>query len=111
MFRRLRDFFRPAKFGDGVLVEIYGKPDCHLCEVAKEQLENLRQSWGFVLREVNIAQDEKLLREFGERIPLIWVEGKLACKFRVEAEPLRQKITHAALAKRQSRESTVSNVV
>lgn len=111
MFRRLRDFFQPVKLGAGVLVEIYGKPDCHLCEVAKGQLEILRQRWGFALREVNIALDEKLMHEFGERIPLIWVEGKLACKFRVEEEQLRQRVRQAAWAKRQSRESAVSNVV
>lgn len=111
MLRRLMRFLAPTKLGEGVLVEIYGKPDCHLCEVAKEHLEKLQRRWGFALREVNIAQNGELLRAYGERIPLIWVEGKLACKFRVEEEPLRQKVKLAAATKRRNRESHFSSVV
>lgn len=111
MLRRLLNFFAPAKLGEGVLVEIYGKPECHLCEVAKAHLEKLQRRWGFALREVNIAQNDELLREYGERIPLIWVEGKLVCKFCVEEEQLRQKLHLAAATKRRNREHQVSSVV
>ncbi len=103
MLRRLVDFFVRPKLGAGILVEIYSKPDCHLCEVAKERLEELRQRWPFELREINIAHDDKLMQEFGERIPLVWVEGKLACKFRVEEEQLRQKLEQAAAKRRAQR--------
>lgn len=96
MLSRLAAFFKRPKLGAGLVVEIYSKPDCHLCEVAKEQLEVLQRRWPFELREVNIAESAELLAEFGERIPLVWVEGKLACKYRVDEEALRRKLEQAA---------------
>jgi len=100
MLARLQDFFARPKLGEGLVVEIYGKPDCHLCEVAKQRLAELQQRWRFELREVNIANDPNMLEEYGTRIPLIWVAGKLACKYHVEEEKLRQRLQEAA-AKRQ----------
>lgn len=100
MLRRLLDFISRPKLGGRILVEIYSKPDCHLCEVAKARLESLRQEWRFELQEVNIAGDAKMMEEFGTRIPLIWVEGKLVCKYRVDESRLRQKLEEATAAKR-----------
>ena len=100
MLRRLVNFFSRPKLGEGIVVEIYSKPGCHLCEIAKARLEALQQHWPFELREINIAHDPRMMEEFGERIPLVWVEGKLACKYRVEEETLRRKLEQAAAVKR-----------
>ncbi len=102
MLRRLRDFISRPKLGGEILVEIYSKPDCHLCEIAKQRLESLRREWHFELREINITKDAKMMEEFGTRIPLIWVEGKLVCKYRVEERKLRQKLEEAAETKRSN---------
>lgn len=66
------------------MVEIYSKPDCHLCDDAKAVLLNMQRRYGFVLREVNIARDEKLLAAYGTRIPLVFVNGHLVCKYFVD---------------------------
>lgn len=102
MRSRLAALFTRSQLGAGLVVEIYGKPGCHLCEEVKEKLEALQRRWPFELREVNIAESAELLAEFGERIPLVWVEGKLACKYRVDEEALRRKLEQAAL-KHQAR--------
>ena len=68
----------------GAVVEIYSKPDCHLCDDAKAVLQRLQRRHRFTLREVNIAADEKLLAEFGTRIPLVFVNGHLVCKYVVD---------------------------
>ncbi|MGH7602100.1 MAG: glutaredoxin family protein [bacterium] len=68
----------------GVIVEIYSKPDCHLCEEAKAALVKMQRRYGFQLREVNIAEDPALLAEYGTRIPLIYVDGHLVCKYYVD---------------------------
>ncbi|MDZ7363694.1 MAG: glutaredoxin family protein [candidate division KSB1 bacterium] len=80
---------RPAN--GSVVVEIYSKPDCHLCEEAKAVLLKMQQRHGFQLREVNIADDETLLAEYGTRIPLVFVNNHLVCKYFVdEAAVVRQ---------------------
>jgi glutaredoxin len=91
-WQALRARMAPEKPGYGQVVEIFSKPDCHLCDLAKVHLRGLQRKWGFELREVNIASDEKLLAEYGTRIPLIWVNGQLACKYKVDEHALRQKL-------------------
>lgn len=100
--RRLKELFTRPKLGAGLVVEIYSKPDCHLCEVAKAELVRLQRQWPFRLREVNLAENAQLLEEFGALIPLVWVEGKLACKFRVDEGRLRRKLEEAARTERES---------
>lgn len=68
----------------GAVVEIYSKPDCHLCDDAKAILRKLQRRHRFTLREVNIATDAKLLAEYGTRIPLVFVNGHLVCKYFVD---------------------------
>lgn len=76
----------------GIVVEIYGKPECHLCERAKAQLRRLQRRHGFALREIDISADARLLAEYGTRIPLVWINGHLACKYRVEERTFLQKL-------------------
>jgi len=80
----------------GIVVEIYGKPDCHLCEVAKAKLLRLQHKLGFQLHEVNIAESDQLLQEMGTRIPLIRIDGRLACKYFVEEKAFLTKLAEAA---------------
>ena len=68
----------------GAVVEIYSKPDCHLCDDAKAILRKLQRHHRFTLREVNIAGDAKLLAAYGTRIPLVFVNGHLVCKYFVD---------------------------
>jgi glutaredoxin len=57
-------------------VTLYGRPGCQLCDEARDELLALRdRGIGFELREVNIEDDDRLLRAHLERIPVIEVDG------------------------------------
>jgi len=58
------------------LVTLYGKPGCHLCEDAREIVERVRSKHPFELREVDVSLDPVLHREYGERIPVLEVDGE-----------------------------------
>ena len=89
----LTRFFLPAKTNlAGVVVEIYSKPDCHLCDDAKAALAKMQRRYGFQLREVNIAADPDLLAEYGTRLPLVWVDGHLACKYFVDEATIVKRL-------------------
>jgi glutaredoxin len=93
MLKKFTGIFRYIKKTTaGVVVEIYSKPDCHLCEDAKSVLEKLQRRHGFELREVNIADDPALLEEYGTRIPLVWVNGHLVCKYFVDESAMEKAI-------------------
>jgi glutaredoxin len=79
-----------------VKVTIYSKPECHLCEQAKAQLERLQKQHGFHLEEVDISRDAKLLVEFETRIPLIWVNDHLVGKYHVDEEALMEHVRRAS---------------
>lgn len=81
-----------AQSGEGVVVEIYSKPDCCLCDEAKARLQQLQRQYGFKLQEVDITSEPQLFAEYHTRIPLIWVNGQLACKYRVDEQAILRKM-------------------
>lgn len=54
---------------------LYHTLGCHLCELAKEQVEPLLEYYRLVLKEVDIADDSALLERYGIRIPVIRLAG------------------------------------
>ncbi len=56
-------------------IELLGRPGCHLCDDARELLERVRARTPFVLREVDIEQDDRLFAAHLERIPVISIDG------------------------------------
>ena len=75
-----------------VLVTLYGKPGCHLCEDAREIVERVRAEHPFELREVDVSLDPVLHREYGERIPVLEVDGEELFEFHVEEAVLVKRI-------------------
>ena len=58
------------------VVTLYGKAGCHLCEEARAVVERVRADRPFELREVDITLDAALHREYGERIPVLALDGE-----------------------------------
>jgi glutaredoxin len=57
-------------------VTLYGKPGCHLCDDARAVVERVRERHPFELRQVDITLDPGLFREYGERIPVLALDGE-----------------------------------
>ena len=74
---------------DDARVVLYGKPGCHLCEVARTVVEQVCTSLGVPWTEVDITSDPGLLRHFGEQIPVTFVDGRQHDFWRVDAGRLR----------------------
>ena len=53
---------------------LYSTLGCHLCELAKQQLEPLIDHYLIQLQEVDIANDEGLLKSYGIKIPVLYIE-------------------------------------
>ena len=87
-------------------VVVYSKPDCHLCDVVKAQLERLQGSFPFELREVNILDDPESFGRFKEEIPVVFINGKKAFKYHLDEKEFarrmeaifsgERKLTHGA---------------
>jgi hypothetical protein len=73
-------------------VVLYGKAGCHLCEEAREVVEGVRREVPFELEEVDVSLDPVLHRRYGERIPVVAVEGEELGDFFVDAAELRARL-------------------
>jgi glutaredoxin len=79
-----------------VVVVLYGAPGCHLCDVAKELLERQRELLGFQLDVVDISGDRELESAYREQIPVVFVAGRKAFKYRVEPLELARRVAAAS---------------
>jgi glutaredoxin len=83
-------------------VVIYSKPGCHLCDVVKAQLERLRESIAFDLREVNILEDAASFEKFKEEIPVVFINGRKSFKYRLDERDFTRR-AEAILNKERNR--------
>jgi hypothetical protein len=74
-------------------VILYGRPECHLCDEAREAIIGLRaEGPGFELREVNIEDDERLHTEYLERVPVVEVEGQIVSELALDVDAFRSRL-------------------
>jgi glutaredoxin len=74
------------------LVTLYGKPGCHLCETARAVVERVRADHGFKLEEVDVSVDPVLHARYGERIPVLELDGEELFEFFVQERSLRERL-------------------
>ncbi len=73
-------------------VVLYGRDGCHLCDDARTVLERVRAEVPFELVERDIEADERLLRAYLERIPVVEIDGDEAFDLFVDEAELRQRL-------------------
>jgi glutaredoxin len=74
-------------------VVLYGREGCCLCDDARVILERVRAAHPFSLTEVDIDADERLLRAYLERIPVITIDGHEAFELFVDETELTHRLT------------------
>ncbi|MFC6158752.1 glutaredoxin family protein [Kribbella sp. NPDC058693] len=74
-------------------VVMYGKPGCHLCDDAREIIRAVCGELGVEWTEVDITQDDQLFTQYGEQIPVTFVDGKQHDFWRVDPARLRKALT------------------
>jgi hypothetical protein len=64
------------RWASGMIVTLYMKPDCHLCEEVLGELRRLASRYPHQLQTVDITSDPLLLQRYAERIPVLVVGGR-----------------------------------
>jgi glutaredoxin len=78
-------------------VTLYGRPGCPLCEEARATVDAARASRGFALEEVDISLDPRLERHYGERVPVVAIDGEDALELRFDAAELHRRLDKVGL--------------
>ncbi len=73
-------------------VVVYSRKGCHLCEIVKESLSKLQRRGGFQWREVGVESDENLRRRFTDEVPVVFIDGRKAFKYRMDEQEFLRKL-------------------
>jgi glutaredoxin len=74
-------------------VVLYARDGCCLCDDARVILERVRAAHPFMLTEVDIDGNERLLRAYLERIPVVTIDGHEAFELFVDEPELTRRLT------------------
>ena len=73
-------------------VVVYSRRGCHLCEIVKESLSKLHKRGGFDWREVDVDGDAELRRLYNDEVPVIFINGRKAFKYRMDEQEFLRKL-------------------
>jgi glutaredoxin len=73
-------------------VVVYSRKGCHLCEVVKESLSKLSRRGGFTWQEVDVDADSELRRQFNDEVPVVFIDGRKAFKYRMDEQEFLRKL-------------------
>ena len=73
-------------------VIVYSRKGCHLCEIVKEKLSKLERRGGFHWREVDVDTDDTLRRRFTDEVPVVFIDGHKAFKYRMDEQEFLRKL-------------------
>ncbi|MBA3293315.1 MAG: glutaredoxin family protein [Geodermatophilaceae bacterium] len=70
-------------------VRLYSRANCHLCEVARADVQRICGELAVQFDETDVDSDPVLRAEYGDRVPVIVVDDKEHGYFRVDEARLR----------------------
>ena len=70
-------------------VRLYSRTNCHLCEVARADVQRICDELAVQFDETDVDSDPVLRAEYGDRVPVIVVDDKEHGYFRVNEARLR----------------------
>ncbi|MFF5178605.1 glutaredoxin family protein [Micromonospora sp. NPDC000316] len=69
------------------------RPGCHLCDDAKAALDRVVAVTGDKWVEWDVSDNQDLEREYGDRLPVVMLDGKEHGYWRVEEDRLLRDLT------------------
>ncbi len=80
----------------GVVVTLYTREGCHLCDEAKAVMAPMLARVGGTLREVDIDDDAALRTKYNESVPVIFVGEDFFARYRVDVEKFEKALANVS---------------
>jgi glutaredoxin len=74
------------------VLTLYGKPGCHLCDEARTVLREALTGRDVELDEVDVTLDPVLEHRYGERIPVLALDGEELFQYFVDGRALAERL-------------------
>jgi glutaredoxin len=69
-----------------VVVTLYTRAGCHLCETARDVIVTERARTEFAFEEIDVDATDELVVEYGIRVPVVAIDG--VERFEIEVDPV-----------------------
>ena len=73
-------------------LQLMTREGCHLCSIAAETLTRLAAEAGLAPELVDVDADDELRAEYGDRVPVVLLDGREHSYFPVGVERLRRDL-------------------
>ena len=73
-------------------LQLLTRQGCHLCEIAAETLARIGAEAGLVPEAVDVDGDPDLRAEYGDRVPVVLLDGREHSYFTVDVVRLRRDL-------------------
>jgi glutaredoxin len=77
---------------------LYTRKDCCLCEEMKSTLSRVAGRVSFALEEIDIDTSPALQEKYGNEVPVLFINGRKAFKYRLTAKELEQRLKRDAVS-------------
>jgi glutaredoxin len=74
------------------VVTVFSRHGCHLCDVAMDQLESMKNELNFEIEKIFIDADLELEKLYGEQVPVIHIDGVHHDFFKVDPERFKASL-------------------
>lgn len=75
-----------------ILVELYSKDDCQLCDEAKAVLQTIQKEFPFTLKEIKLIPGEGGFEEYKQDFPVVHINKRFAFKHRLNENSVRIRL-------------------
>ena len=75
-------------------IRLYTRRDCCLCEEMKGVVRDVAEEIPLKVEEVDVDSEPDLRKKFGGEVPVLFIDGRKAFKYRVAARELKKKLRH-----------------
>jgi len=73
-------------------LQLITRVGCHLCETAAQELAPIAAEAGLQVEPVDVDADPELRAEFGDRVPVVLLDGREHSYFTVDSLRLRRDL-------------------
>jgi glutaredoxin len=74
------------------VLTLYGKPGCHLCDEARDALAGAVAGHEVEIEHVDVTLDPAMERRYGQRIPVVALDGEELFEYVVDPHVLRNRL-------------------
>jgi len=78
---------------------LYTRKDCCLCEEMKSTVRRVADRVPFALEEIDVDTSPALQEEYGNEVPVLFINGRKAFKYRLTARELEKILKHAVVSR------------